>query len=142
MCDIDRMFRAISCALYNKVDNQESIIKHIIYEADLDGRDAHTALRAGMMTPWKGLDYEEAYMVLGKKYVDEWIEYGTFTDKFDPLVYENFNYWSNPTLRQMYYEEYLAHNSRLRRSGSVCTTRLHPNFTIAEIEHAVRNAMQ
>jgi hypothetical protein len=142
MCDIARMFSAIGCALYNKVDNRLSIIENIIYEANLDGKDAHVALRAGMASPWEGLDYEEAYMVLGKKCVDEWIECGNFTDKFDPIVDEDFDYWSNPTLRQRYYEEYLANNTRLRRTGSVCTTMLHANFTIAEIEHTVRNAMK
>jgi len=138
MCDITQVFTAIRKVIKDDV----GVHLRIMREMELRGRDEYLAMKACGYIKWEDLDYKEAYMVLGQKYVDEWIECGTFTDQFDYIAHENLDYWCDPTMRQKYYEEYMARNTRLRRTGSVSTVRLHPNFTLAEIEYSVRNAMQ
>jgi hypothetical protein len=140
MCDITTVFTAIRKVVEGvDVYTRESIPIHIMHELGLEGRDEYLAMRAcGYFTHWEGLDYDEAYKVLGKDRVDEWLEEGTFTDRHDSIAYEDLGHWCDPAARQKYYEEYLAKNTKLRRTDSVCTTKIHRNFTIAEIEHAVR----
>lgn len=111
--------------------------RDIIKQLGLEGRDEYLAMRACGYVVGAGLDYDEAYKVLGKDNVDSWIENGTNSDDFHPMAHKNLDYWCDPIERQKYYEEYLEKKSSLRRTGSI-GVKLHPNFTIAEIEHSMR----
>ncbi len=105
----------------------------------LDRESIHRLIEElGLFPSHEGLDYVGAYKVLGKDCVDEWIKMGTFADSSDPIAFENLDHWRDPESRKKYYEEHLAKQTGLRRTGSMCV-KLHPNFTIAEIEHATRN---
>ena len=142
MCDITLTFTAIHKALETvDVYIREPIPHRIMREMGLTGRDEYLAMKAYGFLMNVGLDYEEAYKVLGKERVDEWIQMGTFMDSSDPISFENLDYWYDPTARKKYYEEYLAKHTGLRRTGSMCV-KAHPNFTLAQIEHTVRNAMR
>jgi hypothetical protein len=138
MCDITKTFTAIRKALKG-VEVSREVPLRIISEMGLEGRDKYLAMKAYGIVKHVGLDYDEAYKVLGVDKVNEWIEQGTYSDDFNPTLKENLDYWCDPESRQEYYEEYNAKNTRIRRTGSMAV-KLHPNFTIAEIEHAVRKA--
>ena len=142
MCDITKTFVAIRKALQSvDVYIREPIPHRIMREMGLTGRDEYLAMKAYGFLMDVGLDYEEAYTVLGKEFVDNWIEQGTLTDDFDPITNEDLDYWCDPTARKKYYDEYMAKQTGMRRTGSI-GVKLHPNFTLAEIEYAVANAMR
>lgn len=142
MCDITKTFVAIRKALQSvDVYIREPIPHRIMREMGLEGRDEYLAMKAYGFLMNVGLDYEEAYAVLGKEFVDNWIEQGTLTDDFDPIANEDLDYWCDPGARKKYYDEYMAKRTGMRRTGSI-GVKLHPNFTLAEIEHAVANAMR
>jgi hypothetical protein len=138
MCDIIRTFTAIRRALEGVVTDKR-IPLCIINEMGLEGRDRYLAMKAYGIAMHTGLDYDEAYRVLGVEKVNNWIENGTYSDDFHPTLKENLDYWCDPEMRQQYYEEYLSKNAKIRRTGSMAV-KLHKNFTIAEIEHAIRKA--
>jgi hypothetical protein len=138
MCDITQTFTAIHKGLESvNVYMRGDIIETIIKEMGLEGRDEYLAMKAYGFLMYTDLDYEEAYAVLGKETVDEWIKNGSYADDFHPMAYQNLDYWCDPIARQKYYEEYLE-GVKMRRTGSI-GVKLHPNFTLAEIEHAMRN---
>ena len=141
MCDITRMFTAVRKAL-DAVDvyNRTDIFQTIMREMELDDRGRYLAMKAYGFPMYTGINREQAYSVLGKERVDEWIERGSLSDDFHPLAYMVLDHWYDPIARQEYYEEYLANNTP-RKTGTV-SVRLHPNFTLAEIEHTVRNALR
>ncbi len=114
-----------------------SVPHQLIGELGLKNRDEYLAMKAYGFDMEEGLDYDKAYAVLGKECVDEWIKNGTMSDDFHPLAHANLDYWCDPEARKKYYEEYLEKRSGLRRTGSM-GVKLHPNFTIAEIEYAIR----
>ena len=136
--DIVTIFTALSKALESvDVYAREPIPHRLIKEMGLEGRDEYLAMKAYGFNMSVGLDYDEAYKVLGKENVDSWIENGTHSDDFHPMAHQNLDYWCDPASRQKYYEEYLEKKTSFRRMGSI-GVKLHPNFTIAEIEHAMR----
>ena len=139
--DIVNVFTALRKALkaLDPIDvNVRAHIPHLlIQELGLEGRDKYLAMKAYGFTMSVGLDYDEAYKVVGKEHVDTWIENGTNSDDFHPMAHQNLDYWCDPVVREKYYEEYLETQSSFRRMGSI-GVKLHPNFTIAEIEHAMR----
>lgn len=110
----------------------------LIKEMGLEGRDGYLAMKSYGCPTWQGLDYDRADEILGKECVDEWLAIGTFADSSDAIRYENLDHWCDPEARQKYYEEHLSKQSGLRRTASM-RIKLHQNFTIAEIEHAMRN---
>lgn len=136
--DIAEVFTALRKALESvDVYAREPIPHRLIKEMGLEGRDEYLALKAYGFIVDEGLDYDEAYKILGQDVVDEWIQMGTIADSFDPIAFENLDYWCDPSSRKKYYEEHLAKHTGLRRTGSMCV-KTHVNFTIAEIEHAMR----
>jgi hypothetical protein len=137
--DIVTVFTALRKAL-EPIDAyvREPIPHQLIKELGLEGRDEYLAMKAYGFPIWKeGLDYDEAYKVLGKENVDSWIENGTHSDDFHPMAHQNLDYWCDRVARKKFYEEYLEKKTSFRRMGSI-GVKLHPNFTIAEIEHAMR----
>jgi hypothetical protein len=137
--DIAEVFTALRKALETiDVYAREQIPRRLIEEMGLKDRDEYLALKAYGFIVNEGLDVEEAYEILGKECVDEWVSMGTFADSSDPIAFENLDHWCDPDSRKKYYEEHLAKHTTLRRTGSMCV-KVHPNFTIAEIEHAMRN---
>ena len=113
-------------------------MRRLIREMGLNDRDEYLAIKASGLLTHQGLDWEKAYEVLGEDNVNEWVAMGTFADSSDPIAFENLDHWCDPDSRKTYYEEHLAKHTTLRRTGSMCV-KVHPNFTIAEIEHAMRN---
>ena len=142
MCDITKTFTAIRKALESvDVYQRADIFKAIMEEMDLKGRDEYLAMKAYGFLMCTGLDYEEAYKVLGKEYVDQRIAQGTLVSVGNPITDDNLDFWCDPIARQKYYEEYLVeYRSALRRTDNNIQT--HPNFTIAAIEHTMRKALQ
>ena len=137
--DIVNVFTALRKALESvDVYAREPIPHRLIKEMGLKDRDEYLALKAYGFIVNEGLDVLEAYEILGQELVDEWIQMGTFADSSDPIAFENLDHWCDPGSRKKYYEEYLAKNTGLRRTGSMCA-KAHINFTIAQIEHAMRN---
>jgi hypothetical protein len=112
--------------------------RDLIKVMGLTGYDEYLAMKTYSFIMWDGLDYDEAYELLGKERVDEWMKMGTFADSSDPIISANIKYWVDPEIRQLYYEEYIAKNTTLRRTDSGPRVKLHPNFTIAEIEYEMR----
>ena len=135
MVDIVQVFTAIRKAHESlDVQTRTEIVLSIIKEMRLDDRDEYMAMKTfGLLSP-VGLDYDEAYEVFGKETVQNWIRDGTVVDDFHPLAGSNLDHWHTPELRKKYYESYPG---TLRRIGSMCV-KLHPYYTIAEIEHAIR----
>ena len=137
--DIVELFTALRKVLESvDVYVREPIPHMIIKELGLKDRDEYLALKAYGFIVNEGLDVFEAYEILGQELVDEWLKMGTLMDSSDPIAFENLDYWCDPGSRKKYYEEYLAKNTGLRRTGSMCA-KAHINFTIAQIEHAMRN---
>lgn len=137
--DIAEVFTALRKVLASRcVYATQRMQQELIEEMGLKDRDEYLALKACGFIVNEGLDVEEAYKILGRELVDEWIQMGTFADSSDPIAFENLDHWCDPDSRKKYYEEHLAKHTTLRRTGSMCV-KVHPNFTIAEIEHAMRN---
>jgi hypothetical protein len=141
MCDVTKVFTAVRKALeavdvYNRID----IFQNIMREMDLNDRDKYLAMKAYGFLMYTGLS-DEVYDILGKERINTWIEQGSLSDDFHPFAHTNLDHWYDPIARKEYYEEYLANNSGLRRTGSI-GVKLHPNFTLAEIEHTARNAQK
>jgi hypothetical protein len=139
MSDVTKMFTAIRKAL-DAVDvyNRTDIFQNIMREMDLNDRDRYLAMKAYGFTMYTGLG-DEVYDTLGKDRVKNWIDQGSLSDDFHVFAHANLDHWYDPIVRKEYYEEYLANYTGLRRTGSI-GVKLHPNFTLEEIEHTARNA--
>ena len=135
MTDIVHVFTAIRKAHESlDVQSRTEIALRIMKEMGLNDREEYLAMKTyGLLSP-VGLDYDEAYEVFGRDTIQNWIKDGTVVDDFHPLAGSNLDHWYTPELRKKYYAEY---PSTLRRLGSM-SVKLHPYYTIAEIEHAIR----
>ena len=137
--DIVQVFTALTKVLEPiDVYIRTPIPHQLIGELGLKDRDEYLAMKACGFLMWDGLDWGKAHELLGEERVDTWMKHGTYSDDFHPMANKNLDYWYDPESRQKYYEEYIANNTTLRRTGSA-VVKLHRNFTIAEIEHAMRN---
>ena len=134
MTDIVQVFTAIRKA-HESLDVcvRTDITLNIIKEMKLNNQDEYLALKTCGLVSSEGLDFDRAYEIFGKEMIHNWIRDGTVADDFHPFAGENLDHWYNPELRKKYYEESLS----IRRTGSI-SVKLHPNFTLAEIEHEMR----
>ena len=86
---------------------------------------------AGMAPPFE-FDYKTAYAVHGSEVVESWIKDGTYVDVSHSCVGVNLRTSSR---RKVFYDNFIKTE---RNRGGKKLSKLHINFTFAEIEHYAR----
>jgi hypothetical protein len=112
------------------------IVHNMVHAMQLGNSEEYKALKIFNFVEDVPLDYNRACASFGKDRVDTIINDGTLTDDFHPLAGKNLDYWHTPEKRRRYYEEYMNSNQKIRRTGSI-GVKLHPNFTIAQLEYSM-----
>ena len=114
-------------------EKQFHVIRNMIFSMRLYNAEEYEALSAAGFKPELEFDYERACQILGKSYVDNWIEEGIVTDNCNPLCNKNLDYLNTPVKRKQFYNEL---PKELRRTGSI-SMRLHKNYTLMMIEQEI-----
>ena len=134
MYSISIIFRNISESTeFLSCEKQFHVIKNMIFLLNLHDEEEYEALSVAGFKPELEFDYERACQILGKSYVDNWIEEGIVTDNCNPLCNKNLDYLNTPVKRKQFYNEL---PKELRRTGSI-SMRLHKNYTLMMIEQEI-----
>ncbi len=84
-------------------------------------------------TSAKHLDMERLYRVLGQELVEDWVERGSLSDSLNPWYdLKDLSTYDTPEKRKEIVES--EYRAGLRRTGAGMVM-LHPNYTLAFIEH-------
>jgi len=75
---------------------------------------------------------ERLCRVLGETRAKHWIEHGSMTDDFNPMYHKDLSTYDTPEKRREIVKS--EYSVLFRRTGSI-TVMLHPNYTLAFMEH-------
>jgi hypothetical protein len=87
--------------------------------------------------------YVRGVRILGKKYIDSWINNSLYEDSTSPYVNIDMSVLDTAEKRQVIMESINSHSpcGMLRRSGKNAV-KMHINYTYAFMEHAIRDFEQ